>query len=41
MPLLGSSVILTYTTSPLDLTDGIERLLSPLKKLHVPVHDLR
>ena len=36
---LGSSVILTYTTSPLDLTDGIERLLSPLKKLHVPVHD--
>ena len=36
---LGSSVILTYTTSPLDLTDGIERLLSPLRHLHVPVHD--
>ena len=36
---LGSSVILSYTTSPLDLTDGIERLLSPLRHLHVPVHD--
>ena len=35
----GSFVILTYTTSPLDLTDAIERLLSPLKKLKVPVHE--
>lgn len=35
-----TSVLITYTTSPIDLTDGLERLLSPLKKLHVPVHDL-
>lgn len=31
-------MVLTYTTSPIDLTDGIERLLSPLAKLKVPVH---
>ncbi|MBR6632947.1 MAG: energy-coupling factor transporter transmembrane protein EcfT [Clostridia bacterium] len=37
--IIGSSVLLTYTTSPITLTDGIERLLKPLKKLHVPVHD--
>ena len=37
--LTGSSLILTYTTSPTALTDGIEKLLSPLKYLHVPVHD--
>lgn len=35
---LDTSVVLTYTTSPIDLTDGIERLLSPLAKLKVPVH---
>lgn len=35
----GSSVLLTYTTSPIALTDGIERLLSPLKKVRVPVHE--
>lgn len=35
----GTSVLLTYTTSPLDLTDGIERLLTPLKHIGVPVHD--
>ncbi|MBR1660562.1 MAG: energy-coupling factor transporter transmembrane protein EcfT, partial [Oscillospiraceae bacterium] len=29
-----------YTTSPLSLTDGLERLLGPLKKLHVPVSEL-
>ena len=34
----STSVILMYTTSPISLTDGIERLLSPLAKLHVPVH---
>ena len=32
--------LLTYTTSPIMLTDAIERLLSPLKKIHVPVHEL-
>ena len=37
---LGTSVILSYTTSPLDLTDGLESLLSPLKKLKIPVHEL-
>lgn len=34
------SSLLTYTTSPTALTDGLERLLSPLKKLHVPVDTL-
>ena len=37
--IVGSS-LLTYTTSPIDLTDAIERLLSPLKKLGAPVHEL-
>ena len=34
--IVGTS-LLTYTTSPIDLTDAIERLLSPLKKIKVPV----
>ncbi len=37
--LVGTSVILSYTTSPIMLTDGIERLLSPLKILRMPVHE--
>lgn len=37
--IIGASVFLTYTTTPIQLTDAIERLLSPLKKLHVPVHE--
>lgn len=37
--IIGTSM-LTYTTSPIDLTDGLERLLGPLKRLHVPVHEL-
>ncbi len=37
--LVGSSVLLTYTTTPLSLTDGLERLLSPLAKIKVPVHE--
>ena len=36
--IIGTSVLLTYTTSPISLTDGIESLLSPLKKIGVPVH---
>lgn len=36
---VGTSVLLSYTTSPLDLTDGLERVLSPLKYIKVPVHD--
>ena len=37
--IIGTSVLLTYTTSPIVLTDAIESLLSPLKKIRVPVHD--
>ncbi len=38
--ILTTSLVLTYTTSPIELTDGIERVLSPLNKLFgVPVHD--
>ena len=36
--IVGSSMLLTYTTSPISLTDGLESLLSPLKKIGVPVH---
>lgn len=36
--ILSSTVLLTYTTSPISLTDGIESLLAPLKKIGVPVH---
>ncbi len=36
--LLAGTSLLTYTTSPIALTDAIERLLNPLKKIHVPVH---
>lgn len=36
---MGTS-LLTLTTSPISLTDGIEHLLSPLKKIKVPVHEL-
>lgn len=38
--LITGSSILTYTTSPITLTDAIERLLSPLKKVKFPVHEL-
>ncbi|MBQ3089775.1 MAG: energy-coupling factor transporter transmembrane protein EcfT [Oscillospiraceae bacterium] len=40
MMLISGTFLLTYTTSPILLTDGIENLLAPLKKLHVPVHEL-
>jgi energy-coupling factor transport system permease protein len=36
--IVGTSILLTYTTSPISLTDGLEGLLSPLKKINVPVH---
>ena len=36
--IIGSSMLLTYTTSPISLTDGIESLLSPLKLVGLPVH---
>ncbi|MBR3759493.1 MAG: energy-coupling factor transporter transmembrane protein EcfT [Ruminococcus sp.] len=38
--LITGTSLLTYTTSPITLTDAIERLLSPLKKLKFPVHEL-
>ena len=38
--LIICTFLLTYTTSPILLTDGLENLLGPLKKLHVPVHEL-
>ena len=38
--LIAGTFLLTYTTPPIALTDGMERLFSPLKKLHVPVHEL-
>lgn len=37
--IIGTGMLLTYTTTPIALTDAIEDLLSPLKKLRVPVHD--
>lgn len=40
MLLIVGTSMLTYTTSPIQLTDGLESLLSPLKKLHAPVHEL-
>ena len=40
MLLIMGTFLLTYTTSPISLTDGLERLLNGLKKLRVPVHEL-
>lgn len=37
--ILGSS-ILTLTTTPNQLTDGLEKSLKPLNKIHVPVHEI-
>lgn len=38
--LITGTLLLTYTTSPIALTDGLESLLGPLKKLRLPVHEL-
>ena len=38
--LIMGTFLLTYTTSPIALTDGLESLLGPLKKIKVPVHEL-
>ena len=40
MMLITGTFLLTYTTSPIALTDGLESLLGPLKKIHLPVHEL-
>lgn len=37
--IIGTSIFLTYTTSPITLTDAIEDVLAPLKVLRIPVHD--
>jgi len=39
MMLISGTFLLTYTTTPMALTDGLELILNPLKKLHVPVHE--
>ena len=40
MALIAGTSLLTYTTSPIVLTDAIEQLLKQLGKLHFPVHEL-
>ena len=37
--IIGSSIFMSYTTTPIELTDSLESLLSPLKKIHLPVHE--
>jgi energy-coupling factor transport system permease protein len=37
--IIGTS-ILTLTTSPIELTDGIENLLNPFKRIGIPAHEL-
>ena len=37
--LVGTSIFMTYTTTPIALTDGLEQLLAPLAKLRMPVHE--
>ena len=38
--LIAGTSLMTYTTSPIALTDAIEQLLSPLKVVHFPAHEL-
>ncbi|MHA5221334.1 energy-coupling factor transporter transmembrane component T family protein [Dysosmobacter sp. Phy] len=40
MLLIMGTFLMTYTTSPISLTDGLERLLNWMKRLRVPVHEL-
>ncbi|MBE6996703.1 MAG: energy-coupling factor transporter transmembrane protein EcfT [Ruminococcaceae bacterium] len=40
MLLVCGTFLLTYTTSPLQLTDGLEKLFAPLKVIRFPVHEL-
>ena len=37
--IVGTSMFLTYTTTPIMLTDALEQLLAPLRVLHLPVHE--
>jgi energy-coupling factor transport system permease protein len=38
--LISGTMLLTYTTSPIALTDGLERLMKPLNAIHFPVHEI-
>ncbi len=38
--LIVGTFMLTYTTSPIALTDGLEMMLNPLKRIKVPVHEM-
>ena len=38
--LIMGTFLLTYTTSPMELTDGLEKLMNPLRKIRIPVHEL-
>ncbi len=38
--LITGSSLMTFTTTPNELTDGIESLLGPLNRVHVPVHEV-
>ncbi len=38
--LIVGTFMLTYTTSPIALTDGLEMMLNPLKKIKIPVHEM-
>ena len=40
MLLIMGTFLMTYTTSPISLTDGLEQLMGGLKRFHVPVHEL-
>lgn len=37
--LIGTSLFFSYTTTPIELTDGIETALAPLKKIKIPIHE--
>ena len=34
------TTLLTLTTTPIEITDGLETLLKPLKRIKVPVHEI-
>lgn len=38
--LVAGSSLMTFTTTPNGLTDGLEKLLHPLNRIHVPVHEI-
>lgn len=40
MLLITGSSMMTFTTSPIELTDGIEQLLNPFKRIGVPAHEI-